>query len=101
SPREMRRLFRDCPEAIGESNIILDRIAFSLTDLAYAYPHEPVPDGWTPQSWLEHMVMEAAASHHPDGLPTRWKEVLDEELSLIRNRNYACYFLTVHDIVNH
>ncbi|MGB7410822.1 MAG: error-prone DNA polymerase [Sphingopyxis granuli] len=101
SPREMRRLFRDCPEAIGESNIILDRIAFSLTDLAYAYPHEPVPDGWTPQSWLEHMVMEAAASHHPDGLPTRWQEVLDEELSLIRKRNYACYFLTVHDIVNH
>lgn len=99
SPQEMRRLFRTCPEAIDESARILDRIAFSLRDLAYEYPHEPVPEGWEPQSWLEHMVREAAARHHPEGLPKRWREVLDEELTLIRKCNFACYFLTVHDIV--
>lgn len=100
SPQEMRRLFRSCPEAVDESLRILDRISFSLRDLEYEYPHEPVPEGWEPQSWLEHMVMEAANKLHPDGLPERWQEVLDEELSLIRKCNFACYFLTVHDIVN-
>ncbi|UKK83199.1 error-prone DNA polymerase [Sphingopyxis sp. BSN-002] len=101
SPQEMRRLFRPCPEAVDESARILDLIGFSLRDLEYEYPHEPVPKGWEPQSWLEHMVMEAAHRLHPDGLPDRWQEVLDEELSLIRKCNFACYFLTVHDIVQH
>src|SRR3546814_15231775 len=58
-PQEMRRLFRTCPEAVDESAKILDRIAFSLRDLEYEYPHEPVPAGWEPQSWLEHRVMGA------------------------------------------
>ena len=100
SPQEMRRLFRTCPEAVDESAGILDRIAFSLRDLEYEYPHEPVPEGWEPQGWLEHRVMKAARKLHPDGLPDRWREVLDEELSLIRKCNFACYFLTVHDIVH-
>lgn len=101
SPQEMRRLFRTCPEAVDESAKILDRIGFSLRQLEYEYPHEPVPEGWEPQSWLEHMVLEAATKLHPDGLPKRWQEVLNEELSLISKCNFACYFLTVHDIVNH
>ena len=100
SPREMQRLFRTCPEAIDESAKILDRIAFTLHDLKYEYPHEPVPEGWEPQSWLEYMVKDAAAKLHPGGLPKRWQEVLDEELGLIRKCKFACYFLTVHDIVN-
>ena len=100
SPQEMRRLFRTCPEAVDESAKILDRIVFSLRDLEYEYPHEPVPEGWEPQGWLEHRVMGAANKLHPAGLPPRWREVLDEELSLIRKCNFACYFLTVHDIVN-
>ncbi|MGH6649684.1 MAG: error-prone DNA polymerase [Sphingopyxis sp.] len=99
SPKEMRRLFRNCPEAVGESINILDRIGFSLRDLEYEYPHEPVPEGWEPQSWLEHMVMDAATKLHPDGLPDRWREVLKEELTLIATCKFACYFLTVHDIV--
>jgi len=100
SPQEMHRLFRSCPEAVDESIRILDRIAFSLRDLVYEYPHEPVPEGWEPQSWLEHMVMEAANGLHPGGLPDRWRQVLQEELTLIGICNFACYFLTVHDIVN-
>ena len=101
APREMRRLFRVCPSAVDESIRILDRIDFSLRDLVYEYPHEPVPEGWDPQSWLEHMVLDAANRLHPQGLPQRWQDVLDEELSLIRKCNFACYFLTVHDIVQY
>ncbi len=99
SPREMARLFKDCPEAVEESLAFLKRIDFSLDQLAYEYPHEPVPDGWAPQGWLEHLVMVEANRRFPGGLPPKWRKVLDEEFGLIRKCRYANYFLTVHDIV--
>ncbi|MBL8647125.1 MAG: PHP domain-containing protein, partial [Sphingosinicella sp.] len=99
-PAEMARLFRDCPEAVAESVRLLERVRFSLEELKYEYPHEPVPEGWTPQGWLEHLVMTAAHAKHPDGIPPKMQAILDEEFGLIRKRNYAYYFLTVHDIVN-
>ena len=99
SSEEMTRLFRDCPEAMAGAGDLLARVAFTLNELAYEYPHEPVPEGWTPQGWLEHLVMEAAHLNHPGGLPPQLVKVLDEEFTLIRKKNYACYFLTVHDIV--
>ena len=99
SPQEMAWLFRDCPEAVPESLSFLSRITFTLDELRYEYPHEPVPDGWTPQGWLEHLVMEEANKRHAGGLPPKWQKVLDEEFGLIRKCQYANYFLTVHDIV--
>ena len=99
SPQEMARLFRDCPEAIEESLRFLERINFRLDELRYEYPHEPVPDGWAPQDWLEHLVMTEANRRHPGGPPPKWRKVLDEEFGLIRKCQYANYFLTVHDIV--
>ncbi|MDX2211393.1 MAG: error-prone DNA polymerase [Sphingopyxis sp.] len=101
SPAEMARLFRACPQAIAATQDLLARIAFTLDELRYEYPHEPVPEGWEPQDWLEHMVLEAAHARFPDGLPDVWQRTIDEEFRLIRAKQYAPYFLTVHDIVQH
>ena len=100
-PREMARLFRRCPEAINETQRLLSRIRFTLEDLRYEYPHEPVPPGWEPQGWLEHLVMKKAHERHPEGLSEKLLDTLAEEFKLIRERNYAYYFLTVHDVVKH
>lgn len=100
-PQEMARLFRACPDAISATADLLDCVTFTLEDLRYEYPHEPVPEGWEPQAWLEHLVMEGAAKKFPDGLGPKYREVLDEEFGLIRAQNIAYYFLTVHDIVHH
>ncbi|MFL6748091.1 MAG: PHP domain-containing protein, partial [Sphingomicrobium sp.] len=100
-PDEMARLFRDCPRAVEESLRLLERINFTLDELRYEYPHEPVPKGQTAQGWLEHLVMSEANKRHPDGLPPKWRKVLDEEFGLIRKCQYANYFLTVHDIVKY
>ena len=99
APQEMARLFADAPEAIAATQTLLEAVQFDLGQLRYEYPHEPVPDGWSPQDWLEHMVMEAAHAHNPDGLPPKWRTLLDEEFKLVRKLGYAPYFLTVHDIV--
>ena len=100
-PAEMARLFRACPEAIAATTDFLSRIAFDLDQLKYEYPHEPVPTGWHPQDWLEHLAEEGGKERFPDGLPDAYRAVLANEFRLIREKDYACYFLTVHDIVRH
>ncbi|WP_298089354.1 error-prone DNA polymerase [uncultured Sphingomonas sp.] len=97
---EMARLFVDQPQALTESLAILDRIDFTLDQLSYEYPHEPVPDGWSAQGWLEHITYQAAHARFPDGIPAKLHRLLNEELPLIAKRQYAHYFLTVHDIVH-
>ena len=46
--QEMARLFRDHPEALAETQTLLRLVDFSLDELSYHYPEEPVPEGWTP-----------------------------------------------------
>lgn len=99
SPADMARLFRDQPQALAATLDVLDRARFSLDDLRYEYPDEPVPPGHTPQQWLQHLVLQAARKRHPDGIPTSLQTKIDEELTLIGRMAYAPYFLTVHDIV--
>jgi error-prone DNA polymerase len=96
---EMARLFRSDPEAIAATADFVSRISFTLDDLRYEYPHEAVPAGWEPQDWLEHLVMTEAHRRHPDGLPPALSEIIASEFALIRLKNFAYYFLTVHDIV--
>jgi error-prone DNA polymerase len=98
-PPEMARLFRDYPEALAETQKLLDLISFTLDELSYHYPEEPVPEGWTPQGWLAHLTWSAAHASHGETLPERLRAKVEEELRLIEKMEYAPYFLTVHDIV--
>jgi error-prone DNA polymerase len=100
-PAEMARLFAACPAALATSAELFDAVEFRLDQLAYEYPHEPVPAGWTPQGWLEELVARRAAQHFPDGLPAAYRATLAEEFRLIAARGFAPYFLTVHDVVAH
>jgi len=98
--KEMVRLFADCPEAVAASIDLLARIDFDLGQLAYEYPHEPVPPGHTPDGWLIRLTMAAAKKRYGKGrLPAKLRRSLIEEFALIRKANYAYYFLTVHGIV--
>lgn len=96
---EMARLFRDCPEAIKETEKFLGKIDFSLDQLKYEYPDEPVPPGWQPQAWLEDLTQRSAQQRYPDGVPDKVATLIREELALIAQLDYARYFLTIHDIV--
>ncbi len=100
SPVEMARLFAAYPEAVVETQRFIAGISFTLDELKYEYPHEPVPLGWEPQPWLEHLVMEAAQARYGT-VPPKVQALLDTEFTLIRAENYAYYFLTVHDIVRY
>jgi error-prone DNA polymerase len=98
---EMARLFRDVPEAIAETMRFAGRINFSLAQLKYQYPDEPVPPGKTAQRHLEDLTWQGAHRRFPIRISPKTKKVLHKELCLIRKLKYAHYFLTVHDIVRY
>ena len=98
---EMARLFRELPEAITETMRFADHITFSLDQLKYQYPDEPVPPGKTAQRHLEDLTWQGAHKKFPIRISPAIKKVLHKELRLIRKLKYAHYFLTVHDIVSY
>ena len=100
SAAEMRRLFRGHEDAVARTLEIAGRCRFSLDELVYEYPDEPVPQGKTPQGHLEDLAWEGAQWRYPDGVPGKIRALIARELALIASLRYAPYFLTVHDIVS-
>ena len=96
---EMQRLFADCPEAIAQTQELLAQADFSLAQLKYEYPEEPIPPGHSPQAWLETLTWRSAPMRYPTGIPEKVEKLLHAELALIKKLDYARYFLTIHDIV--
>ncbi|MEC3879059.1 error-prone DNA polymerase [Parapedobacter sp. 10938] len=96
---EMARLFRQYPEAIQNATAIADACHFSLSELEYVYPEELVPEGHTPQEELTRLTWEGAGKRYPGGIPDKVREAITQELAFIARKNYASYFLTVHDYV--
>ncbi len=99
TPAEMARLFRGHEAAVERTAEIVQACRFSLDELAYEYPDEPVPPGKTPQGHLQDLTFTGARRFFPHGIPTKIVQTLRKELRLIRKVRYAAYFLTVHDIV--
>jgi len=128
-PQEMARLFRGRQDAVERSLEIVERCRFSLDELRYEYPEEAVPDGRTPQQRLVELAWQGAAERfrpsvtpaearvqgqatslgaldsrfrgndNRDGVPDKVRSLIEHELQLIEQLDYARYFLTVHDIV--
>ena len=106
SPAEMARLFARFPDAIARTTEIAKACSFSLGELQYEYPDEPVPPGKTAQQHLEDLTWAGAQERYPqdkypDGIPADVQERLNDELTLIAKLDYARYFLTVHDVVHY
>ncbi|MGB1848717.1 MAG: error-prone DNA polymerase, partial [Litorivicinaceae bacterium] len=85
---------------LHESLNILDRFTFSLSDLRYEYPQEICPPQYNSElAFLKDLVVDGAQQRWPQGVPKKITELIEKELALIEELNYACYFLTVQDIV--
>lgn len=87
------------PELLAQSLRIAERCHFDLKDLKYYYPHELVPEGHDPTSWLRVLVERGAAERWREGVPAAARAQIEHELALIAELKYESYFLTVHDIV--
>ncbi len=98
-PAEMARLFAGHEAALTRSLDLVKAARFSLDELQYEYPDEPVPVGKSADAHLADLTWAGADSRYPDGVPSGVRASLIKELTLIAKVQYAPYFLTVYDIV--
>src|SRR5581483_10874529 len=68
SPEEMTRLFRELPQAIGQTTRFLKRCKFSLDELEPRYPSEFRRGYATAHDALVALTEEGARKKYPDGL---------------------------------
>jgi error-prone DNA polymerase len=103
--REMAALFRDVSGAIENTIDLSSRLKFELSDLGYEFPHYPVPDGETMDSFLRKRVEEGVQRRYgPENdrdLMERAKNQVEKELVLIAKLGFAGYFSIVWDIVQY
>lgn len=97
-PKEMARLFRRHPRAIERTQEIVNRCRFTLDQLTYQYP-VMYEGGETPMDKLVRLTWDGAAWRYPEGVPEDIANTIRHEFELIRNKQIAPYFLTVHEIV--
>jgi error-prone DNA polymerase len=91
---EMARLFAHHPEALARTLEIAGACDFSLDELRYEYPAEPVAGGRTPQAELARLAWRGAAQRYPEGVPDKVRAQVEHELTLIAQLGYAPYSVT-------
>ena len=103
TPREMAILFRDIPEAIANTRIVSSRLDFTLDNLGYEFPHYPVPDSETMDSFLAKRVEEGVQKRYGSPamrhLLAKARAQVAHELALIAKLGFAGYFLIVWDLI--
>ncbi len=98
---EMERLFRQYPQAIRNTQEIVEACQFHLNMLKYEYPEEITTDGRTTQEELPcshgkvHIIVMVIIFQR------KQVPLFCMNLRFIEEMNYAAYFLTVYDIVRY
>jgi error-prone DNA polymerase len=100
--RSRLRLANVYPAAALEETVrIAGLCRFSLEELRYEYPHELIPPGHTPSSFLRQETYIGAHRRYQAGVPANVQRQIEEELALAAQLKYEYFFLTVYDIVRY
>lgn len=103
---DIMHLFKGYEAAITATISVFNKLNFSLDDLKYQYPDDPVFEelGGQPipsQIALEQLTARGAKQRFPEGVPPKVQAAIRHEMQLIKRLKYAPYFLTVYDIVRY
>ncbi|TVR57648.1 MAG: DNA polymerase III subunit alpha [Spirochaetaceae bacterium] len=94
-------LYEDAPELLEKSVEVASLCTFSLSELEYRYPAEPLPTGVSSAEYLRTLALDGAGHRYPSGVPARVVRQIEKELALIEELQYCGYFLTMHEIVSY
>ncbi|MBS2938408.1 error-prone DNA polymerase [Nocardioides sp. J2M5] len=88
------------PDAVTRSVTLADELAFDLRKASPALPKRQIPEGHTADSWLR-VIAERGFAERYVGTPheAEARERLEHELRVISEKDFAGYFVIVHDIV--
>jgi error-prone DNA polymerase len=96
---EMHERFADHGEAFCNTNRIADQCVADLELGTWIFPKISVPDGFTPERYLEKIAREGLDRRYA-GTPSyeQAKEIQEKELNVINKLGFASYFLMVKQV---
>src|SRR3989338_3908572 len=98
STEEAEEYFKDIPEAVKNTEKIAEACNIELTLGKFIFPNFPLEPGKTADQMLEDLTLEGIKRHGLDKDPET-ESRRRYELEIIKNKNYAPYFLVVADLI--
>jgi len=99
SAEEMRQVFVDLPDAYRNSLAVAERCNLELTFNRFHLPRYRVPEGYSLESYLEHLAWEGLRRRYGESPPEAVVERLKQELAVVEKMGFAGYFLVVWDFI--
>ncbi len=104
SPEEMAECFKDLPEAIANTQKIVDAVDFEFEFGVSQFPYFKLPENTTAEIYLEKLALEGLKKRYGFNSLVEAPEELSKrfnfELNTIQKTGFASYILIVWDIVN-
>src|SRR6266699_1260273 len=102
SPDEMREVFRDFPQAIGNTLEIGERCHLDLEFGRSKYPEYPVPIGTTREEYLRELCYEGLRARYGERAISdpELTRRLDYELGVLEKTGFVSYLLIVWDFIH-
>ena len=105
---QMGETFKDLPEALDNTNRIVDKVEPLKLKKDILLPNYEIPAGFADQDeYLKHLTYEGAIKRYlgegnggDDSLDPKIKERIDFELFTIRTMGFSGYFLITQDFIN-
>jgi len=109
----MERLFKDSPAVLQRTMEIAERCELKLHAVDNPFPVFAVPEGYTTDSYFEQVCREGyrkrleTAVRHLEARGSlrspvhKYDARLEHEIAIIKQMNYASYFLIVWDFIKH
>ncbi|HEX4191256.1 MAG TPA: error-prone DNA polymerase [Marmoricola sp.] len=100
SGAEMARRFAGYPGAVAHSVTLADQLAFDLQKATPRLPKQGIPEGHTASTWLRVLTKQGFETYYR-GTPHEQaaRDRIEHELRTIEDKDFAGYFVIVHDIV--
>lgn len=99
TPTEMAELFKDIPQALENTGRIAEMCNLKLEFGRLHLPEIELPEGKTADQFLADLCQQGLPQHYPQATP-EIKKRLDYELEVIKQTQFANYFLVVWDIIS-
>src|SRR5450432_1356696 len=109
---EMHQVFKDAPDVLKRTLAIAERCNLRLDKVSNPFPHFDVPDGYTLDSYFEHVTREGfaqrmdvirgllAAGKLKHGI-AEYEQRLAREIAIIQQMTFSGYFMIVWDFVRY
>lgn len=100
SPATIEERYREFPDALSENDVLVNRITLKLDLGSWIFPDFPVPAGSTHAAELAALARAGLSRRSLGGDNfEEYEKRLQYELSVINDKGFAPYFLTIADLL--